>query len=121
VSAALTVPDARSGSAYRHRVPVLLSVAPLRSFEEADYLAHEVPDVTIPAGTLRAMERAGRGAARETGLRLAAGVLRDGRPLVNGVMLTAPQDNAAALGPLLAQCGVMRSNDVRAAETREAM
>jgi methionine synthase I (cobalamin-dependent)/5,10-methylenetetrahydrofolate reductase len=101
--------------------PVLLSVAPLRSFEEADYLAHEVPDVTIPAETLRAMECAGRGAARETGLRLAAGLLREGRPLVNGVVLTAPQDNAAALGPLLAQCGLVRSNGVRAAETREAM
>ena len=44
-------------------VPLLLSVAPLRSFEEADYLAHEVPGVTIPAATLDAMEKAGRWAA----------------------------------------------------------
>jgi len=84
------------------RVPVLLSVSPLRSFEEADYLAHEVPEVNIPAGTLRAMERAGRRAARETGLDLSLGLLREGRPLVNGVVLTAARGDAAALGPLLA-------------------
>ncbi len=84
------------------RVPVLLSVSPLRSFEEADYLAHEVPEVSIPAGTLRAMERAGRRAARETGLDLSLGLLRESRPLVNGVVLTAARGDAAALGPLLA-------------------
>ncbi len=65
-------------------VPVLLSVAPLRSFEEADYLAHEVPEVTIPAAALRAMEAAGRAAARQTGLELALSLLRDGRSLAGG-------------------------------------
>ena len=84
------------------KVPVLLSVAPLRSFEEADYLAHEVPEVTMPAATLRAMERAGPAAARATGLGLAADLLREARPLVEGVLLTAPEGDAATLGPLLA-------------------
>jgi homocysteine S-methyltransferase len=83
------------------QVPVLASVAPLRSFEDADYLAHEVPDVAMPAATLRAMERAGRAAARATGLRLAADLLAEARPLVDGVVLTAPDGDAAALGPLL--------------------
>ena len=82
-------------------VPVLLSVAPLRSFEEADYLAHEVPEVNIPPGTLRAMERAGPRAARETGLHLSAGLLAAGRPLVDGVLLSAAGDEAATLGTLL--------------------
>ena len=45
-------------------VPLLLSVSALRSFEEADYLAHEVPGVTMPADTLEALEKAARGAAR---------------------------------------------------------
>ena len=79
------------------KVPVLAAIAPLRSFEEADYLAHEVPGVTIPASTLEAMERAGRGAARATGLELAAGLLRQARPLVDGVVLAAGDDDAAAL------------------------
>jgi homocysteine S-methyltransferase len=82
-------------------VPILLSVAPLRSFEEADYLAHEVPDVSIPPDTLRAMEKAGRGAARTAGLELATELLREARPLVSGVILTAPDNDATALAPLV--------------------
>jgi homocysteine S-methyltransferase len=84
------------------RVPVLACVTPLRSFEEADYLAHEVPDVTVPAATLRAMERAGPAAARATGLLLAADLLAEARPLADGVVLTTPDGDAAALVPLLA-------------------
>jgi methionine synthase / methylenetetrahydrofolate reductase(NADPH) len=85
--------------------PLLLSVSPLRSFEEADYLANEVPGVTIPPDTLRAMERAGRGAARAVGIDLAAGLLRDARKLVSGVIVTATEDDPAGLTPLLAAAG----------------
>jgi len=83
-------------------VPVLLSVSPLRSFEEAEYLVHEVPEVDISATTLGAMEQAGQRTARETGLQLARRLLREGRPLVGGVLLTMAHDDAAVLGPLLA-------------------
>jgi methionine synthase / methylenetetrahydrofolate reductase(NADPH) len=83
-------------------VPLLLSVTPLRSFEEADYLAHEVPGVRVPGDTLRAMERAGRGAARAVGVELAADLLRDARRLVSGVILTAAEEDLAVLAPLLA-------------------
>ena len=86
-------------------VPLLLSVTPLRSFEEAEYLANEVPDVRIPPDTLRAMERAGRGAARAVGVDLAAGLLRQARPLVSGVIVTAAEDDPAGLAPLLAAAG----------------
>jgi methionine synthase / methylenetetrahydrofolate reductase(NADPH) len=82
-------------------VPLLLSVTPLRSFEEADYLAHEIPGVTIPPDTLRAMERAGRGAARAVGIELAADLLRDARKLVSGVILTAAEEDLTVLAPLL--------------------
>src|SRR5215471_1499343 len=86
------------------RVPVLACIAPLRSFEEADYLAHEVPEVNVPPATLRAMERAGGAgpAARATGLRLAADLLAEARPLADGVVLTMQEGDVAALGPLLA-------------------
>jgi methionine synthase / methylenetetrahydrofolate reductase(NADPH) len=83
-------------------IPVLVSVAPLRSFEEAEYLAHEVPDVNIPAGTLRALERAGRADARATGLKIAADLLSEARSLVDGVVLTAADDDPALLDPLFA-------------------
>jgi methionine synthase I (cobalamin-dependent)/5,10-methylenetetrahydrofolate reductase len=82
-------------------VPLLLSVAPLTSFEEADYLAHEVPGVTIPAATLEAMERAGRSGGRAVGLELAAIVLAKARPLVSGVILAVSGDDPSALEPLL--------------------
>ena len=86
-------------------VPLLLSVAPLTSFEEADYLAHEVPGVTIPGSTLDAMERAGRSGGRAVGLELAANLLAKARPLVGGVILTAPGDDPAALAPLIDAIG----------------
>jgi homocysteine S-methyltransferase len=86
-------------------VPLLLSVAPLSSFEEADYLAHEVPGVTIPGSTLDAMERAGRSGGRAVGLELAANLLAKARPLVSGVILTPPGDDPAALAPLLDAIG----------------
>ncbi len=87
------------------QVPLLLSVTPLRSFEEADYLANEVPGVTIPPDTLRAMERAGRGVARAAGVDLAAGLLRDARTLLSGVIVTAAEEDLAGLAPLLAAAG----------------
>ena len=86
-------------------VPLLLSVAPLRSFEEADYLAHEVPGVRIPPDTLRALDRAGRGGARAVGIDLAADLLREARNLVTGVILTAAEEDLTVLAPLLAAVG----------------
>jgi homocysteine S-methyltransferase len=86
-------------------VPLLLSVAPLTSFEEADYLAHEVPGVSIPGSILDAMERAGRSGGRAVGLELAVNLLTKARPLVGGVILTAPGDDPAALAPLIDAIG----------------
>ena len=86
-------------------IPLLLSVTPLRSFEEADYLANEVPGVCIPPDTLRAMERAGRGAARAVGIELAADLLLAARKLVSGVIVAAAEDDPTGLTPLLAAVG----------------
>jgi methionine synthase / methylenetetrahydrofolate reductase (NADH) len=86
-------------------VPLLLSVAPLTSFEEADYLAHEVPGVSIPGSTLDAMERAGRSGGRAVGLELAATLLTKARPLVGGVIIAAPGDDPVGLSPLLDALG----------------
>jgi 5,10-methylenetetrahydrofolate reductase len=81
-------------------IPVLLSIVPLRSFEEADYLSHEVPDISIPQQTLTAMERAGQ-RAEQTGLELAGDLLDEARPLVHGVVLTFPGLGPPALDRLL--------------------
>jgi homocysteine S-methyltransferase len=87
------------------QVPLLLSVTPLRSFEEADYLANEVPGVMIPPDTLRAMERADHGAARATGIELAVALVRQARKLVSGVIVTVAADDPAVLAPLLSAAG----------------
>ena len=76
------------------QVPVLLAVAPLRSFDEAEFLAHEVPGVTIPEATLRALEQAGDGAAG-VGLDLAADLASQARSLAQGVVLACDGDIVA--------------------------
>jgi methionine synthase / methylenetetrahydrofolate reductase(NADPH) len=81
-------------------VPVFACVVPLRSFEEADYLAHEVPDLRIPEQTLLAMERAGQHAER-TGLNLAAELLEAARPMLQGAVLTLPAADDPAFDLLL--------------------
>ena len=64
------------------------------------------PASTIPAATLDVMERAGRSGGRAAvGLDLAASLLAKARPLVSGVILTAPGDDPAALAPLLDALG----------------
>jgi homocysteine S-methyltransferase len=93
---------ARKGGGEVGGIPLLLSVTPLRSFEEADYLANEVPGVSVPPDVLRIMERAGRGAARAAGIDLAAALVREARDLVSGVIVTAAEDDPASLAPLLA-------------------
>jgi methionine synthase / methylenetetrahydrofolate reductase(NADPH) len=81
-------------------VPVLVSIVPLRSFEQADYLSHEVPDVRIPASALRALDQAGPHAAR-TGVEMAAELLAQAGALVQGAVLGLPADNPAAVDLLL--------------------
>ena len=88
----------------QHQVPLLLSIAPLRSFAEADLLAHEVPDITIPYNMLVAMERAGAHAER-TGIEMAAALLAEAKPLVQGAVLALPRADTAALDVLLSALG----------------
>jgi homocysteine S-methyltransferase len=82
------------------RVPVLLAAAPLHSFSEAEYLRHEVPDAAMPDSVLDAMRRAGDQEA-ETGLQLTEELLRQARGLVDGVLLSIPDNSAPILDRLL--------------------
>jgi methionine synthase / methylenetetrahydrofolate reductase (NADH) len=90
------VVDALSGET----VPVMITVVPLRSFEEAEYLRHEVPDISIPEEALRAMEQAGQQAA-STGAEMAADLLAAARPLVQGAILGLSGSDPTATGLLL--------------------
>lgn len=71
-------------------IPVLVAIAPLSGFAEAEYLAYEVPDVTIPPRALSELEAAGEREA-EVGLALAAELLDGARDLVRGAVVVADE------------------------------
>jgi len=81
-------------------VPVLVTVRALRSFDEAEYLRYEVPDVTIPAAVMDRMERAGASAAR-VGLEVAAELAAEAGHLVRGVVVAAPGGDPEPLTELI--------------------
>jgi homocysteine S-methyltransferase len=81
-------------------VPVLATVRPLRSFDEAEYLRYEVPDVTIPAAVMDRMERAGASGAR-VGLDIAAELAAEAGHLVRGVVVCAPSADPEPLTELI--------------------
>lgn len=85
-------------------VTVLVSVRPLRSFAEADYLAHEVPDTVVPAEALALLERAGTGAG-EVGVELAAELVEGLRAAADGVVLLLPERPAGAARLISAATG----------------
>ncbi|HJT90326.1 MAG TPA: bifunctional homocysteine S-methyltransferase/methylenetetrahydrofolate reductase [Mycobacterium sp.] len=70
----------------QHRVPVLLTVSPLSGFAEAEFLAYEVPDVTIPPAILKELATAGT-AAHEVGATIATDLLAQARSLADGVVI----------------------------------
>jgi homocysteine S-methyltransferase len=76
-------------------VPLLAAVRPLRSFAEADYLAHEVPDTAVPGVVLDVLARAG-GDAAQAGVELAVELVHGLRGLADGVVLALPDDWPAA-------------------------
>lgn len=85
------------------RVPVLVAIRPLTSFAEAEYLRHEVPDVTIPADILTRLERAG-GGAQQAGVQLAAGLAAEAREMANGILIAPAVDVLSATTAILTRC-----------------
>jgi homocysteine S-methyltransferase len=83
------------------RVPVLAAIRPLTSFEEAEYLAHEVPDINIPPDTLASLERA-RDSAPQAGIDLAAELASRIRELASGILITSPTGTIATTRKLMA-------------------
>jgi len=83
-------------------VPVLVTISPLTSFQEAEYLAYEVPDVTIPVNTLDTLRRARTGAAT-AGLELAAELMAEVRALAKGIVIAPTSDPLAVVRRLLSE------------------
>jgi homocysteine S-methyltransferase len=91
--AAANVPD---------ELPVLLGVMPLRDFNHAEYLQHEVPGVLLPEATIERMWRARENAAEE-GRAIARELIGQARASkrIRGVVLTSAVNEVDELTSLL--------------------
>jgi homocysteine S-methyltransferase len=75
------------------RVPVIAGIWPLISLRNAEFLANEVPGVSVPASVLermRAAQERGRDAALAEGVAIARETLERVRDLVAGAQVSAP-------------------------------
>ena len=75
------------------RVPVIAGIWPLVSLRNAEFLANEVPGVSVPASVLermRAAQERGREAALAEGVAIARETLDRVRHLVRGAQVSAP-------------------------------
>ncbi len=75
------------------RVPVIAGIWPLISLRNAEFLANEVPGVSVPASVLERMRAAqdrGREAALAEGVAIARETLERVRPMVRGAQVSAP-------------------------------
>lgn len=81
-------------------LPVVTMVRPLRSFEEAEFLRYEVPDIVIPAELMDRMEQAGDGVA-QVGLEAAAELAIAAGRMSHGVIVGRPDNDPGTLVPLM--------------------
>jgi methionine synthase I (cobalamin-dependent)/5,10-methylenetetrahydrofolate reductase len=87
------------------RIPIVAGIWPLVSLRNAEFLANEVPGVSVPAAVLERMRAAqdrGRDAAVAEGVAIARETLARVRPVVQGVQVSAPVGRAAIALDVLA-------------------
>jgi homocysteine S-methyltransferase len=75
------------------RIPVIAGIWPLVSLRNAEFLANEVPGVTVPPATIERMRKASaeskeKGVAE--GIAIAREMLARVRPIVQGAQVSAP-------------------------------
>jgi methionine synthase I (cobalamin-dependent)/5,10-methylenetetrahydrofolate reductase len=75
------------------RIPIIAGIWPLVSLRNAEFLANEVPGVSVPDEVIARMRRAqeqGQAAALAEGVAIARDMLEKVRPMVQGVQVSAP-------------------------------
>ena len=75
------------------RIPIVAGIWPLVSLRNAEFLANEVPGVSVPDEVIARMRRAqeqGPEAALAEGVAIARDMLQAVRPMVQGVQVSAP-------------------------------
>ena len=86
------------------RVPVLAGIWPLVSLRNAEFLANEVPGVSVPdavIGRMREAQHRGRDAAVAEGLQIACETFETIRGMVQGVHVSTPSGELAVVVALL--------------------
>jgi homocysteine S-methyltransferase len=81
------------GRVERFRVPIVAGIWPLVSLRNAEFLANEVPGVTVPEAILarmRAAQEGGKEAALAEGVAIAREMFARVRAMVQGVQVSAP-------------------------------
>jgi homocysteine S-methyltransferase len=79
--------------ALRWPLPVVAGIWPCRGLRDAEFLAHELPGVSVPTLVIERMRRAqesGPDAALEEGVTIACELIEAVRPLVRGFHISAP-------------------------------
>ncbi len=75
------------------RIPIIAGIWPLVSLRNAEFLANEVPGVSVPPAVMERMRRAqerGKDAALAEGVAIARELLQRIRPMVQGAQVSAP-------------------------------
>jgi methionine synthase / methylenetetrahydrofolate reductase(NADPH) len=75
------------------RIPIIAGIWPLVSLRNAEFLANEVPGVTVPAATIERMRKASaisKEAGVAEGIAIAREMLTRVRPMVQGAQVSAP-------------------------------
>jgi homocysteine S-methyltransferase len=76
-----------------YRIPIVAGLWPLVSLRNAEFLANEVPGVSVPPDVMVRMGKAqegGKEAALAEGVAIAREMLERVRPMVQGVQVSAP-------------------------------
>lgn len=73
------------------RIPIIAGIWPLSSYKNAEFMNNELPGVTVPDEICRRMQDAGSGElAMREGVAIAAGLVRQLLPHIDGVQISAP-------------------------------
>lgn len=90
------------------RIPVIAGLWPLTSLRNAEFLANEVPGVSVPPEIIDRMRRAdtqGSDAAQAEGLQIALKMYEAVRGMVQGIQITAPAGRESVALELLRRLG----------------
>jgi len=82
-------------------IPVILSVMPLVSGRNAEYIHFEVPGINIPDNYLKRMEGTEGKSGERQGVKIAREIIRELRPLCSGILLMPPLERFRLLEEIL--------------------